>query len=92
MPFVYHFSPKSMSSQKYDECIARLAAAGAGAPAGRLHHACYGSPSELRVFDIWDSSESFDEFGKTLVPILQELGIDAGTPEVSEIHKIIAGS
>jgi hypothetical protein len=91
MPFVYHFSPKSMSATQYDEVIARLAAAGVGAPKGRLHHAAYGSPSALRVFDIWESSESFEEFGKTLVPILHDAGVDPGNPEVSEIHNIIVG-
>jgi hypothetical protein len=92
MPFTYHFSPKSMTSQKYDECIAQLTAAGAGAPVGRLHHVAYGSPSALQVFDIWDSNESFEEFGKTLGPILQGLGVDPGEPEVAEVHNIIAGS
>jgi len=92
MSLVYHFSPRSMSSKQYDECIARLEAAGAGSPKGRLHHTSYGSPEELRVFDVWDSEESFAEFGKTLVPILQELGVDPGTPEVSPVHNVIAGS
>jgi hypothetical protein len=91
MPLVYHFSPDSMSAAKYDQCIVRLAAAGVGSPRGRLHHVAYGSPDRLRVFDVWESSEAFEEFGKTLVPILQELGVDPGAPEVSEVHNIIAG-
>lgn len=92
MALVFHFSPKSMSAARYDECIKRLAAAGASNPKGRLYHACYGSPDELRVFDVWDSEQSFAEFGKTLVPILQELGVDAGTPDVAPIHNVIVGS
>jgi len=91
MAYVFHFSPDAMTSEKYDECIRRLDAAGAGAPAGRVYHVCYGSPDRLRVFDVWESQEAFERFGPTLLPILQELGIDPGTPEVVETHNLIAG-
>ena len=91
MAITVRFTPKSMSAAKYDECIKRLEQAGAGAPKGRLYHVCYGSKDDLRVFDVWESSESFDEFGQTLTPILHELSIDSGTPEISEVHNIIPG-
>jgi hypothetical protein len=91
MAITVRFTPKSMSAAKYDECIRRLEQAGAGAPKGRLYHVCYGDKNDVRVFDVWESSESFDEFGQTLMPILQELSIDPGTPEISEVHNIIPG-
>jgi hypothetical protein len=91
MPFVVRFVPKSMSSQQYDEVIKRLAAAGAGAPQGRLFHVAFGSLDALRVSDIWDTMENFEHFGETLMPILQEAGVDPGTPDVIETHNIIAG-
>ena len=91
MAFAISFSPASMNTSKYDECIKQLAEAGAGAPAGRLYHACYGDPEKVQVFDVWDSMESFDAFGQILMPILQGLGIDPGTPAVQEIHNIIKG-
>jgi hypothetical protein len=84
------FTPTSMNSEQYDECIRRLDAAGAGSPAGRLYHACYFGGEPLRVFDVWDSMESFERFGQTLMPILQELGINPGQPAIGEIHNIIA--
>ncbi|HYU24010.1 MAG TPA: hypothetical protein VEO74_02320 [Thermoanaerobaculia bacterium] len=80
-----------MTAEQYDECMKRLNAAGAGAPAGRLYHACYGSGDRLRVFDVWESKESFDNFGPTLMPILQEIGIDAGVPEIVEVRNIVRG-
>jgi hypothetical protein len=91
MAITVRFTPKSMSDAQYDECIKRLEQAEAGAPKGRLYHVCYGSKNDLRVFDVWESSESFDEFGKTLMPILQGLSIDPGTPEISEVHNTIPG-
>ena len=80
-----------MTSEQYDECMKRLSEVGAGAPTGRLYHACYGAGDRLRVFDVWDSKESFERFGKTLMPILQEIGSDAGAPEVVEVHNIVRG-
>ncbi|HZS04444.1 MAG TPA: hypothetical protein VFD58_06380 [Blastocatellia bacterium] len=85
------FTPASMNAAQYDECISRLAAAGAGAPAGRLYHVCFGSGNQLSVFDVWDSMASFEQFGQTLMPILHDLGINPGTPTISEVHSIIGG-
>jgi len=91
MALIVHFTPRGMDEKKYAEVIRRLEAAGAGAPAGRLHHACYGDSGALRVTDIYDTAQSFDAFGKTLVPLLASLGIDVGRPEVVEVHNIIRG-
>jgi hypothetical protein len=41
------------------------------------------------VFEIRTSQAAFDKFGKTLMPILQQLGIDPGEPMVMPVHKVI---
>ena len=64
------FTPASMTAAHYDDVIKRLEAAGAGAPPGRLYHVCFGSGDRLRVVDVWESQETFDAFGRTLMPIL----------------------
>src|SRR3954470_19188602 len=84
-----YFSPAAMSAAKYDECIKLLRKAGVGNPAGRSYHAAFGPKDKLMVFDVWTSQAAFDKFGKTLMPILQGLGIDSGRPEVMPIHKLI---
>jgi len=91
MAIVMRFTPQGMTAAKYDEVIRRLEAAGAGAPAGRLYHVCFGNKEELRVSDIWDSMENFEEFGKTLMPIMQDVGVDPVEPEILEVHNIIKG-
>ncbi len=91
MALIVHFTPKGMDEKKYAEVLRRLDAAGAGTPRGRLHHVCYGDKPALRVTDVYDTGQSFDAFGRTLVPILAELGIDVGQPEVIEVHNIIVG-
>src|SRR5712671_4116256 len=84
-----YFSPAAMSAAQYDECIAALKKAGAGNPSGRTYHAAFGPSDKLMVFDVWSSQAAFDKFGKTLMPILQQLGIDAGQPTVMPVHKVI---
>jgi hypothetical protein len=89
MAIAMYFHPASFTAAQYDETIARLSAAGAGSPAGRLHHSCFGPPDSLMVYDVWDSQESFDKFGETLMPIMAEMGIDAGQPDVMPVHNVI---
>ena len=84
-----YFAPAAMSAEKYDECIKLLRKAGAGNPSGRSYHASFGPKDKLMVFDVWTSQAAFDKFGKTLTPILQQLGIDTGQPSVMPLHKVI---
>ena len=86
-----YINPASATAAQYDEIIRRLDAAGAGKPAGRLYHACFGSGDKLQVFDIWESQQAFDKFGETLIPIVQEVGIDLGQPMVEPVHNLIQG-
>ena len=85
-----YFAPSGMTAKMYDDCVRKLEERGAGKPPGRLYHATFGDKSKLAVFDVWDSQQSFDRFGETLMPVLQELGID-GAPQVMPIHNIIQG-
>jgi hypothetical protein len=84
-----YFAPPAMSSAQYDEIIKSLKKAGAGNPAGRLYHAAFGPTDKLMVFDVWTSQAAFDKFGKTLMPLLQQLGIDSGQPNIMPVHNII---
>jgi len=89
MAIAIYFHPQSMSTALYDEAIKRLDAAGVGNPPGRLHHSAFGSPEQLMVYDVWDSPESFQKFGETLMPILAEIGLDPGQPDIMPIHNVI---
>ena len=89
MAIAMYFHPASFTAAKYDEAIAKLEAAGAGSPPGRLHHSCFGPPDSVMVYDIWESQEQFDKFGETLIPILSELGVDPGEPDVMPVHNVI---
>jgi hypothetical protein len=86
-----YFNPESLTASLYDTIVDRLAAAGLGAPKGRLYHSCFGTPDHLMVFDVFASQEDFDAFGAQLIPIATEVGFDPGTPDIMPIHNVIVG-
>jgi hypothetical protein len=91
MALGFYFSSNSFTPAQYDEAIKRLEAAGAGSPPGRSYHCAFAAGPNIHIFDVWDSQETFEKFGETLMPILSELEIDPGEPSVAEIHNVITG-
>jgi len=83
------FTPTNVTTQQYDESLRRLKDGGDWPPDGLEYHVAFGSPSNLRVSEIWDSREQFEEFGKRLMPLLADIGIEPGEPELLEIHNIV---
>ena len=91
MAVVLRATTEGFTAEKYDELVTRLESVGAGSPAGRQYHVCFGDPSNLRVSDIWDSAASFERFGETLRPIMEDLGLPKPEIEFFEVHNIIVG-
>lgn len=89
MSTLVRFSPASLTAQQYDESVRRIQEIGDWPPDGLDYHVCFGSDGNLRVSEIWDSQEQFEAFGERLMPVLSEVGIEPGTPEVLEIHNIV---
>jgi hypothetical protein len=87
----FYFTPSGFTQAIYDQTLERLDAAGAGSPPGRLYHVALASDGLIQVFDVWESQESFEAFGATLLPIMGELGVDPGEPMVAPVHNIITG-
>jgi hypothetical protein len=90
MSIVVRFSPTSLTAEKYDEALRRHEEAGVEFPPDGLdYHVCFGSDGNLRVSEIWDSREQFEAYGKRLMPILADTGIEfSGEPEIFEVHNI----
>ena len=90
MSIVVRFNPTSMTAEKYDAVLPRLAEVGEFPPDGLDYHICFGPEGNLRVSEIWDSPEQFQAFGERLMPILSDVGIEfSGEPEVFPVHNII---
>lgn len=85
------YFPASMSSAQYDETIQQLNQAGAGTPKGRTYHVAFLEGDKVAVFDVWDSKEDFETFGRTLMPILEKVGVQAPEPQIAEVHNVITG-
>src|SRR5438477_3890045 len=83
------FSPASITTEQYDETIRRLEKSGDWLPEGLEYHVAFKSDGKFRVSEIWDSREQFDAFGERLMPVLKDVGVEPGKPEMLEIHNII---
>jgi len=90
MSIVVRFLPASLTAQQYNETIHRLEQDGGDWPPDGLdYHVCFGPDGNMRVSEIWDSQEQFEAFGERLMPLLANVGIEPGEPEVLEAHNII---
>jgi hypothetical protein len=78
-----------LTAEQYDEVVRRLTKAGVFPADGLDYELCFGSEGNLKVSQVWDSREQLDAFGTRLQPILAEMGINPGEPEVLEVHNII---
>jgi hypothetical protein len=84
------FTPASdVTTAQYDETISRLEKVGTWPPEGLEFHCAFKSDGKFRVSEVWDSREQFEAFGERLMPILKDVGIEPGEPEMLEIYNII---
>lgn len=92
MAIAIHFKPQGMTRPIYDRVFEQLAASGLDRTPARLSHVCMEVNGNLEVIDVWESMEAFQDFGKTLIPILTGLGVTLPPPQISPVvHTVIAG-
>lgn len=96
MAVVVVFQSPTLTQEQYEEANRRLTGGKSRleSPAdwpveGLLAHAAGQGENGFRVVDVWESEDAFRQFGEALMPIVQELGIDA-QPEVYPAHTFIA--
>ena len=89
MSLLIRFSPPSLTAEQYDNAVRRLNEEGVFPADGLDYEICFGSGDQHKVSQVWDSKEQMEAFGARLQPILAELGINPGEPEVVEVHNII---
>jgi len=92
MSIVVRFTPPSLTQEQYDESVRRLQEQGIFPPEGMDYHICFGEQGRLRVSEIWDSREQWQAFGEQLMPVLADIGIEPGDPDVFEVHNIVRRS
>jgi hypothetical protein len=89
MSVLVRFTPASLTAAQYDASISKLEEVGDFPPDGLEYHLCFGSEGNLQVSEIWDSREQLMAFGERLMPVLAEVGIEAGEPTLLEVHNIV---
>ena len=96
MPVVVVHQGPSLTQDRYEETVRRLTGGKSSleSPAdwpveGLLVHAAGEGANGFRVVDVWESEDAFRRFGDTLVPILQELGVEE-QPEVYAAHTFVS--
>ena len=89
MSVLIRFAPQSLTAAQYDNAVRRLTEDGVFPADGLEYEVCFGSGNKMKVSQVWDSQEQLDAFGKRLMPILADLGIDPGKPEVVAVHHTI---
>ena len=92
MSIITVFNLSTMNTEKYNQTIRGLEAAGQGKPKGRLHHvAARQEDGSIIVTDIWESAALLEGFGKTLIPTLKKAGVTPVEPKVYPVHNVIEG-
>jgi hypothetical protein len=90
MSIVVRFTPASATTtEQYEETIRRLQSSGDWPADGLEYHVAFFVDGQLRVSEIWESQEKLTAFGERLMPILADVGIDPGQPEILEVYKIV---
>jgi hypothetical protein len=89
MSVLIRFAPASLTAAQYDESVRKLEEQGDFPPDGLDYHVCFGTEGNLHVSEIWDSREQLEAFGDRLMPVLAEVGIEPGEPQIIDIHNIV---
>ena len=89
MSVLVRFAPNSLTAEQYDAVVARLREEGIHPADGLDYEVCFGSGDKMRVSLVWDTQEHLEAFAAKLMPILAEVGVDPGEPEVFPVHNII---
>jgi hypothetical protein len=89
MSVLIRFAPASLTAAQYDESVRKLEEQGDFPPDGLDYHVCFGTEGNLHVSEIWDSREQLEAFGERLMPVLAEVGIEPGEPQIIDIHNIV---
>ncbi len=61
--------------EQYEESLIKLEEAGWGSPDARLYHVAGPTEGGFRGVDIWESAETYEEFGKVLGSMVDQIGI-----------------
>ena len=84
---------KGATLDQYDQVIGLMGLTpGNAAPPGAIFHWCAKTDDGIRVVDVWETKEAYDQFAQEQIgPYSQQVGVP-GPPEVTyrDLHNTIA--
>jgi hypothetical protein len=87
---------ETITQEQYEESIRRLTGGKESITSpsewptgGLLAHTAGQGPNGFRVVDVWESQEALERFAGTLIPILNEIGVQ-GQPEIYPAHTFVS--
>lgn len=84
------FNAPGFTAKHFDQVWDDLRAAGQGSPKGLISHVGFENPEGgWSVVDVWESQDAFNEFGKTLMPIMQKSEVMVPPPKVLPAHFVL---
>ena len=86
------FEAPGFTAQHFDQVWEDLRAAGQAHPKGLISHVGFQKPNDnWMVVDVWESAEDFQQFGMTLMPIIQKTGVQVPEPKIFPAHYVLIG-
>jgi hypothetical protein len=96
MPVVAVFQSPNFTQEQYEESVrgvtggkSRVESPADWPVEGLLAHIAGQGENGFRVVDVWESEDAFRRFGETLMPILENIGVE-GPPEVYQAHTFVS--
>ena len=96
MPIVLVHQGPTLTQERYEEAVRKLTGQQRGlqSPAdwpvdGLLVHTAGQAGGGFRIVDVWASQAAAEQFGATLMPILEAVGI-TDLPEIYPAHTFVA--
>ena len=88
MPILCIFRVPDVTAADYDDVRSRVRWEETP-PAGGIAHFLTLTKVGAVEYDVWESRAAFEKFQRTrMAPVLEELGIDMGTPEIVELDGV----
>src|ERR1051325_6225084 len=86
------FDAPGFTSKHYDKVWDDLRAAGHANPKGLISHVgCQKPNGNWLVVDVWKSEDAFNQFSKTLMPIIEKSGVKVPAPTILPAHYVYIG-
>lgn len=81
-----------MTIDQYDEAIKRMGLTPGGRHPGALFHWVTATGDGVRVVDVWDSKEKWENFAQEqLAPISQQMGMPVPQSRYIDVHAYMTG-